>query len=246
MIHSVTVVVPTFNEVVAIQRTLERILAFLSAHQLAFQVIVSDDGSTDGTAELVEREFAGRVQVVHGAHAGKGAAVRSGVAAARCEWVLICDADLSIPIDLLLELGHSTERAPIVIGSKHVPGRTAAYPPLRWLASRVGQALIATLVVRGFHDTQCGFKLIRSDVARQLFAAQRLDGFGYDFEILHLARRWGIAVIEVPVTCEHRLGGTVRPGAYLRTLYEVLTVAGMRLFGRYPSTPPLQVSQVAV
>ena len=246
MIRSVSVVVPTFNEAAAIRISLARILKFLTTHDISHQVIVSDDGSRDGTPELVAREFQDKVLVIRGEHAGKGAAVRAGVAIANREWVLVCDADLSVPIELLLEFANPAQQVPIVIGSKHVPGRGAAYPRLRWFASRIGQALIGILAVQGFHDTQCGFKLIRTDVARQLFAIQKLDGFGYDFEILHLARRWGISVSEVPVQCMHRVGGSVHIWAYLKTLGEAFTVAGHRVLGTYPSRPPLAVSELTV
>ena len=142
---------------------------------------------------------------------GKGAAIRTGVEAAARPWILFSDADFSIPIQEFENLWKEAERAPIVIGSKHAPGGHVEYPPLRRFLGSIGQRLIALFVVSGFHDTQCGFKLYRTDTARELFRYQRIDGFGFDFEVLFLAqaRPSGHAVREVPIQCVHKLGGSV-------------------------------------
>lgn len=234
-VRDLTVVVPAFNEARRIGPTLERLLAWLPGHSERSEVLVVDDGSTDGTGDLVEREFAGRVRLVRRPRrGGKGAAVRSGVEAARGTWILLADADLSIPIEELEKLAPFAADHPVVIGSKRAPGSDLAYPPLRRMLGGVGQKLIAAFVVSGFHDTQCGFKLFRADVAKELFALQKLDGFGYDFEVLFLARRYGHPVREVPVRCAHQLGSTVRLKSYWTVLVEVFTVVSNRLRGVYP------------
>lgn len=243
MIRSLSVVVPTYDEADVIGTSLDRIERFLATLGVHSEIVVSDDGSRDGTVDRIQTRFGSRVRVLRGAHAGKGAAVRAGVMAAGSEWVLVCDADLSIPIEEFHALARHADRAPIVIGSKHVPGRRTAYPLGRRIAARIGSVLVAWLVVPGFHDTQCGFKLLRRDVAQALFTAQRLDGFGYDFEILCLARRWRLPVVETPVACEHRDHGSVGFTAYLRTLGEALKVAWRRLSGAYPASPPGVLSE---
>jgi dolichyl-phosphate beta-glucosyltransferase len=98
----------------------------------------------------------------------------------------------------------------------------------------IGQSLVSIFVVSGFHDTQAGFKLYRTDVAKRLFAMQTIDGFGFDFEVLFLARRFGYGVAEMPIHCEHKIGGTVRFATYLTVLKEILTVLWNRLRGAYP------------
>jgi dolichyl-phosphate beta-glucosyltransferase len=233
--RELTILIPAYNESQRITATLEKVLAYARAHLDAFEILVVDDGSDDGTAELVRTRFGDAVRVLRrDARGGKGAAIRSGVEAASRPWILFSDADFSIPIEEFEKLWKEADRAPIVIGSKHAPGGHVEYPPLRRFLGSIGQRLIALFVVSGFHDTQCGFKLYRTDTARELFRFQRIDGFGFDFEVLFLARRLGHAVREVPIRCEHKIGGTVRLSTYLSVLGEILRLRWNVLLGRYP------------
>ena len=235
LVRDITIVVPAFDEAQRIGPSLDAILAFLPAHFASSEVLLVDDGSSDGTADLVESRFGERVRVLRQPrHRGKGAAVRAGVLAARKPWVLFIDADLSIPIEESLVLRDRAGEAPIVIGSKRAPGSEIEYPLARRLLGGVGQSMISTFVVSGFRDTQCGIKLYRTDVAQALFPLSRIDGFGFDFEVLFLAKRLGWDVLEVPIHCRHKSGGTVRPGTYVRVLAEVARVAWYRLRGLYP------------
>lgn len=234
MTTGLSVVVPAFQEAAGIVATAQQVLAFASRRGFEVEVLVADDGSTDGTGAALMAAALPGVRVLPGPHAGKGAAVRRAMLAATHPLVLVTDADLSVPLDELDRLLPFVEDADIVIGSKYVPGHRARYPLLRRLGSWLGRLVIRALVVPGLHDTQCGFKLFRREAARALFAAQRLDGFGYDFEVLFLARRFGFRVAEVPVAVHHRSGGTVRVSSYVRTLAEVLRLSWHRLRRRYP------------
>ncbi|MBL8860886.1 MAG: glycosyltransferase family 2 protein [Planctomycetes bacterium] len=234
MIRDLTIVLPAYNEALRIGATIDKVLAYAQGRFDRLELIVVDDGSTDGTGDLVERTYGSRVRVLRRPNGGKGAAVRTGVQAATRPWILFADADLAIPIREIEKLAAHVESAPIVIGSKRAPGNDIVYPKFRLFLGAVGGLLISLLVVPGFHDTQCGFKLYRTDVAQELFAVNRLDGFGFDFEVLYLARRYGHRVIEVPVRVEHQLGSTVRATSYLRVLREAFSVFWNKLTGAYP------------
>lgn len=239
MLDDLTIVMPAFNEERRLPLALDRALAWRAARAGEFRrldVVVVDDGSEDATVELVRRDFAGSVRLVtRPERGGKGAAVRSGVEAVRTRWLCFTDADASIPFEELGVLLAHAERAPVVIGSKRAPGSKLTYPLSRRLLGALGQRLISLCVVSGFHDTQCGFKLMRTDIARELFRAGTIDGFGFDFELLYLAKRLGHPVIEVPIRCEHRLGGSIKASTYLSVLGELARVCSNRVRGVYPS-----------
>jgi dolichyl-phosphate beta-glucosyltransferase len=233
-----TIVLPAFDETRRLPEALRRILEWREARRgtsRRIEVLVVDDGSRDGTGELVRRDFAGRVGLVTRARrGGKGAALRSGFEAVRTRWLCCTDADASIPIAEVERLFEHAGRAPLVIGSKYAPGAQVRLPLARRVMGRLGQALVRRFVVDGFHDTQCGMKLLRTDVARELARACRLQGFGFDFELLMLARRLGHEVVEVPVRCEHRPGGRVRIGTFASVLGELAAVVRNRRRGVYP------------
>jgi dolichyl-phosphate beta-glucosyltransferase len=238
LIRDLTILLPAYNEARRLPTSLEKALAWADAHKEHYprvEVMIVDDGSDDGTADVVRARFGDRVRVVRREErGGKGAALRTGILQVRTEWLLFADADLSIPIEELRQLEPFADEAPVVIGSKRAPGSDVKYPGLRRILGKVGQKLIQLLVVRGFYDTQCGFKLFRTDVAQRLFRIQRIDGFGFDFEVLFLARRLKIPVIEVPIRCEHQIGGTVRLSTYVTVLREVAMIWWNRLRGVYP------------
>lgn len=235
LIRDLTILIPAYNESRRIQVTLDKVFAYAPQRFERFEVIVVDDGSDDGMGAFIAKTYGERVRVVRQPERrGKGAAIRRGVAEARSAWILFFDADLSIPLEELAEFEKHTERVPIVIGSKRAPGSHVEYPKARRFLGGIGQTLISVFVVSGFHDTQAGFKLYRADVAKRLFAAQKIDGFGFDFEVLFLAKRLGYGVAELPIHCEHKIGGTVRLGTYATVMGEIFTVLWNRLRGAYP------------
>ncbi|MEU9744438.1 dolichyl-phosphate beta-glucosyltransferase [Streptomyces niveus] len=240
-----TVVVPAYNEEHRLRPTLDAICAHLRADPERWgdwELIVVDDGSTDGTAEVAARAAADepRVQVLTSEeNRGKGHALRLGVLASYGRRVLVTDADLATPIeelDALDDLLHDDEdeedcdyeyeyeATAAVIGSRALPDSRVEVrqrPVREWLG-RLGNRLIRLVAVRGIHDTQCGFKLFDGDKARAAFAASRLDGWGIDVEILRHFRRAGWPVAELPVRWSHQSGSKVRPADYGRVLLELL------------------------
>ncbi|QFQ99142.1 glycosyltransferase family 2 protein [Streptomyces phaeolivaceus] len=225
-----SVVVPAYNEEARLAPSLDAIIAHLTATEAAarWEIIVVDDGSTDGTAEVVAAVTArdARVQLVSGGprNRGKGHALRLGVLASHGRRVLLTDADLSAPIDELERLDKAlSDGHTAAIGSREAPGASIERHQhrLRETLGRVGNLLIRGVAVPGIRDTQCGFKLFDGDRAREAFAASRLDGFGIDVEILRFFRRSGWPVVEVPVRWSHQPGSKIRPRDYARVLGEL-------------------------
>ena len=226
-----SIVVPAYNEATRIARSLEQTLSFLATRPGACEIIVVDDGSRDDSAQIVE-DLAKRhasVRLVRlPQNRGKGAAIRAGVAASSGERVLMMDADLATPIEelvaleLALDSGAEIATASRALGSSNV---SRAQSSLRVLLGRLGNLWIRAWAVPGIHDTQCGFKLFRGDVARELFALCREDRFGIDIEVLHLAVRLRYPIAEVGVRWEHQNGSKVRPRDYLDVLLKVPRIA---------------------
>ena len=233
-----SIVIPAFNEASRITATLERVTAYLRERAISAEVLVIDDGSVDDTVDLAEA-FAGSsppVRTIWLAHRGKGAAVKAGMLLAKGEYRFLCDADLSMPIEQIERFLDRIDRFDIVIGSREAAGaRRLDEPAFRYVASRGFNLLVRAIGgVRSFADTQCGFKMFRREAAEDLFGRQRIDGFGFDIEILYIAQRSGMTVEEIGIDWRHDRGSKVRPVRdSLRTLSEVLRVRANHLLGRY-------------
>ena len=202
-----SLVVPAFDEAGRIERALSDVAAWRRSHPggWEWEVIVVDDGSTDGTAE-VARHAAREADLpvtflTHEKNRGKGAAIRTGVLASAGDPVLVTDTDLSTPLAEWVKLAERLPTHPIAIGSRAVDEALVRkrQPFYRQFMGKTFNAFVRLLAVPGIHDTQCGFKLFRGDVARDLFSRAKIDRFAYDVEILYLARRRGIPIAEVPV-----------------------------------------------
>jgi dolichyl-phosphate beta-glucosyltransferase len=200
-----SVIVPAYNEQLRLDDTIGEIVTELEAMGLTWEIVVVNDGSVDATGRIAadwsRREA--RVRVIERPHAGKGAAVRAGMLAAEGEWRFLADADLSMPIAQLrrfLTPPVPSPSAPISVGSREAAGARRIQEPFsRHAIGRLFNAAARALLVDGIHDTQCGFKLFSRHAAETLFALQRLEGFGFDVEVLALAQRAGFAVQEVPI-----------------------------------------------
>jgi len=210
-----SVVIPTFNEEARISGTISRVIEYLSAQDYQWEIVVADDGSTDHTTRLVGPEIARHpnIRVVHLIHKGKGWAVKNGMLAAEGEYRLLCDADLSVPIEQVERLLPPTgPEADIVLGSREAPNAMRiGEPSRRHMMGRVFNRLVALLAVPGLADTQCGFKCIRADAVQDLFPRLTLDGFAFDAELLHLARKRGLSYSEVGIDWYYRSQSKVRP-----------------------------------
>lgn len=240
-----SVVIPAYNEGQRILTCLEEIARFLSSRGEPFEVFVVDDGSTDSTPGKTS-QFAAldpRFHLLrHETNRGKGAALRTGIAVSSGNRVLVTDADLSAPLAELPKLEQAVAAgARMAIGSRGVAGAhlVRRQSVLRELAGRSGNLLIRVICpeLQGIKDTQCGFKLFDGPTLRELCRWATVDGFGFDVELLSLARSGGCPVVEIPVTWAHRDGSKVTGRTYVATLFEVVKVRLNHTAGRYPGKP---------
>jgi dolichyl-phosphate beta-glucosyltransferase len=234
-----SVVVPAYNEAAGISRTINDIRAEIDRLPGDGELVVVDDGSQDGTAAIVSEAARNdpRIKLVRASHRGKGAAVQRGMLEARGTWRFLADADLSMPIvEIQRFLEAATEGAgDIIVGSRETHGaRRVGEPWSRHVIGRVFNWAVKLVVLGGIDDTQCGFKLFSARAAQALFPLQRLDGFGFDVEILFLARRAGLVIREIPITWVYAPGSKVTLASGARGFVDVLAVRWNHLRGAYP------------
>lgn len=233
-----SVVIPAYNEETRIHRTLDRILAYLRQRDIPIEILVVDDGSSDRTADSVASRTDPEITVIRlDRNRGKGAAVRRGALASHGDLVLLTDADLSAPIKELekLEATYATG-VEIVCGSRgHRDARIVRSQPVyRREMGNMFNHIVRLLALTSLRDTQCGFKLFRGDVAREVFSRCSIDGFAFDVECLYLAERLGYRVAEIPVSWSHVPESRVRLGTdSARMLLEVIGIRLAAWMGRY-------------
>jgi glycosyltransferase involved in cell wall biosynthesis len=234
-----TVVIPAYNAERLVEETLRRVVAHLQTKAYSWEVVVSDDGSTDRTAELVTlaSQAEPRVRLVRSRHGGKGWAVRNGMLASKATWRFMCDADLSMPpeqIDRFVSEGADPD-FDIGIGSREAPGaRRFDEPARRHLYGRIFNRVVRVLAVRGLDDTQCGFKIFRGTAADYLFSTQRLEGFGFDVEVLFIARRAGLRLKEIAIDWYFGRDSKMTFGKGAAAFTEILRIRWNGIRGRYP------------
>ena len=245
-----SIVIPAYNEGARLGATLEKVLAYVRAQRWDAEVVVVNDGSRDNTAEIV-KNFANREPALRlidnpGNH-GKGYSVRNGMLNARGEILLFSDADLSSPIEEAPKLFSAIEQgADIAIGSRWLRAETQTQrqPLYRQLFGRVFNILLRLTLGLPFKDTQCGFKAFTQKAAQTVFGLQKIERWGFDPEILFLARKFGLQVQEVPVAWGHSGGTRINPlvdGS--RMFQDMLRIRWYDLSGKYNGSPTSAAAQ---
>ena len=237
-----SIIVPAYNEERRLPKTLDAILAYAQATHYQTEIIVVDDGSSDATASLVNSYIDKNPQVrliSNGANRGKGFSVRHGMLESRGAIALFTDADLSTPIEEAAKLLSPIENNgyDAAIGSRAVDRSLIEVhqSALREQAGIMFNRMVRWITGIRFSDTQCGFKAFRRERCLIIFQQQRIERFGFDPEILFLAKRHGLRVAEVPVRWSHDAGTKVSVASDgIRMLLELVVIRWNGLAGRYP------------
>ncbi|MFZ0734381.1 MAG: dolichyl-phosphate beta-glucosyltransferase [Candidatus Sulfotelmatobacter sp.] len=239
-----SIVIPAYNESERLGTTLEKVLAYVHSQAWDAEVIVVNDGSRDTTADIVRR-FAARDPMLrlleNPGNRGKGYSVRNGMLHARGRIVLFSDADLSSPIEEAPKLFEAlAQGVDIAIGSRWLRSETQTQrqPLHRQLFGRIFNLLLRITLGLQFKDTQCGFKAFKRPAVEKVFPLQKIERWGFDPEVLFLARKFGFKVKEVPVAWGHSGGTRIHPvidGS--RMFQEMLRIRWNDLTGKYKSDP---------
>ncbi len=209
-----SIIVPAHNEENRLPQSVEAILEFVHAQPYESEIIIVENGSSDHTAQI-SQDYASRhpeIQALQEPVAGKGLAVRRGMLAAKGDFRFICDADLSMPIDEVnLFLPPQAPPFDVAIASREIPGAVRYDEPYyRHLIGRAFNLLVRVVTLPGLQDTQCGFKCFRAEAAEELFPLLTIAGWTFDVEILFIARKRGMQVIEIPINWYFNSGSRVR------------------------------------
>ena len=236
MRRSISIIIPAYNEERRLPSSLLAIKSYLAASSWEFaEIVVVDDGSSDSTASLAA---SGGARVLRNSvNRGKGFSVRRGMLEARGEWALFSDADLSAPIEELEKLWSAIERegAACAVGSRALDRSLVGIhqPFFRESMGRAFNLLMRLQTGLPFHDTQCGFKLFEAAAAREIFGRQRLDGFGFDVEVLFVAQHLGYRSVEVPVRWNDVAGTKVSMLLGAKSFLDPLRIRWNGLMGKY-------------
>ena len=238
-----SIIIPSYNEEARLPETLQRIAAYLPTLGLRTEVLVVDDGSTDRTASVAE-SFRGKLTglrvLSNGTNRGKGYSVRHGMLESQGDMVLFTDADLSAPIEesdkLLSALNNGYD---VAIGSRAMDRSLISTHQsiFREFAGIIFNKIVRIVLRLPFVDTQCGFKAFRRERTQIIFEQQRIEGFGFDPELLYLARHHGLRAIEIPVRWGHSPATTVdMMGDSLKMFVDIFTIRWNSMSGRYART----------
>jgi len=234
-----SIIVPSFNEELRLPASLDRIAAYVNGSGRSTEVLVVDDGSTDRTAEVAAayRDRIPHLRVLkNGANRGKGYSVRHGMLEAKGQIVLFTDADLSAPIEEADKLLAAMGQYDLAIGSRAMDRSLISVheSAFREFAGIVFNKIVRVVLRLPFVDTQCGFKSFHRERCRIIFEQQRIERFGFDPELLYLARHHGLKAVEIPVRWAHSPATKINMlRDSIQMFVDVFTIRSNALLGRY-------------
>jgi len=239
----ISIVIPSYNEELRLPVTLEKIAGYLPSLGGETEILVVDDGSKDRTAEVAEsfrRIFPNLRVISNGVNRGKGFSVRHGMLEARGRAVLFTDADLSAPIEEAPKLLEALKTYDVAIGSRALDRSliTVHESRFREFAGIVFNTIVRLVLRLPFVDTQCGFKAFRRERCQIIFKQQRIERFGFDPELLYLARHHGLRTVEIPVRWGHSPATKVNMlRDSIQMFFDIFTIRWNSLLGRYRRAP---------
>lgn len=246
-----SIVIPAYNESARLGATLHKVLSYIDQNGCDAEVLVVNDGSRDNTAEIVRemaRTHSNLRLIDNPGNRGKGYSVRNGMLNANGRIVVFSDADLSAPIEELPKLLQAiSQGADIAIGSRWLRAelQTQRQPLHRQLFGRVFNLMLRLTLGLQFADTQCGFKAFRRRTVETIFPLQRIERWGFDPEILFLARKFGYKVVEIPVEWGHSGGARINPIVDGSKMFiEMLRIRWYDFTGKYPGKTRMEAATV--
>lgn len=236
-----SIIIPVFNEKEIIINTLKTIINFLVKKEYPYELIIVDDASTDDTVKIIQDFLKTNSQPIillkNNINRGKGYAVRKGVLVSRGEYILFTDADLSTPIEELDKLLFFIKNGyDIVIGSRGLKQSQLIRRQV-WYREKMGKIfnlLVRILILKGIKDTQCGFKIFKTEVAKKIFLKTKINRFAFDVEVLFIAKKFNYKIKEVAITWKNRYASKVHIiKDSIIMLMDILRIFIYNLLGHY-------------
>lgn len=212
-----SLVIPAYNEGAPdrLPKSLREVVAFVSAQKFDIEVLIVNNNSNDDTLKISQTaaDQYPYIRVITESTQGKGAAVKTGMLAANGQYLFICDADFSMPVQETLKFIPPTlEDYDIAIASREAPGsQRIDEPEFRHIMGRVFNFIVKVIAVRGLNDTQCGFKCFKREIALEIFPMQTINGWSFDVELLFIAQQRGYKIVEVPITWIYKDQSKIKP-----------------------------------
>lgn len=237
---SLSVVIPAYNEEKIIGKTIDEVTEYLKAHFESFELLVVDDGSKDSTLSIIKNHPHAKA-ISNGENKGKGYSVRNGISNAKNEYVLFLDADHAIPISYLEDFLKEVPNYDIVIGSKYLE-KTENYPLFRKVVGGLFSLLKQIITGLPYKDTQCGFKLFKTEKAKHIFSYSLIDGWCFDVEALFLAKKLNYKVLEKPIVLKKldRVSRINIFGSGSKMLKDLIRIRLNAIQGKYKVNSTLQ------
>ena len=215
--NKISLIIPVYNEEKRIKLTLGKCISYFKNKKIDYEIIIVDDGSTDKTRLIIKDSLSKNKNIKltkQRKNKGKGYSVKEGMLLANGDYLLFSDADLSTPIEEIEKFIKVMKKGyDIVIASRNMKDSIIPIkqPFFRKLLGQVFPFIVNLLILPGYKDTQCGFKLFKKEVAIKIFSKQKINDFGFDVEILFIAKKYGYKIKEIPVIWSNSLGSKVNP-----------------------------------